>query len=99
MGNTWYDSLQTKVTKRFSHGLSAQGSYTYSKALERGVNNDSQYATGGIGSLPSINDIYNTNLNKGLGAYNRPNQLVFSELMLCRSRLLVSCKTNSFPRL
>jgi hypothetical protein len=78
MGNTWYDSLQTKVTRRFSHGLSAQGSYTYSKALERGVNNDSQYATGGIGSLPSVSDIYNIGLNKGLSAYNRPNQLVFS---------------------
>lgn len=32
-GRTWYDSLQTKGTHRFSHGLSAQGSFTWSKAL------------------------------------------------------------------
>jgi hypothetical protein len=32
-GNTWYDSLQVKATKRMSHGLSVNGTYTWSKAL------------------------------------------------------------------
>ena len=30
-GNTWYDSLQVKLTKRFSHGLSSQVAYTWQK--------------------------------------------------------------------
>jgi hypothetical protein len=32
-GKTWYDSLQVKGTKRMSHGLQVNGSFTWSKAL------------------------------------------------------------------
>jgi hypothetical protein len=32
-GRTWYDSLQAKGTHRLSHGLSVQGTFTWSKAL------------------------------------------------------------------
>src|SRR5262249_45145955 len=32
-GDTWFDSLQVKLTKRMSHGLQVNGTYTYSKAL------------------------------------------------------------------
>ena len=31
LGKTWYDALQIKATKRFSHGLQAQASYVWSK--------------------------------------------------------------------
>ncbi len=32
-GNTWYDSLQVKGTKRMSHGLQVNGTFTWSKAM------------------------------------------------------------------
>ena len=32
-GNTWYDSLQMKGTKRTSHGLQVNGTFTWSKAM------------------------------------------------------------------
>jgi hypothetical protein len=32
-GNTWYDSLQMKGTKRLSHGLQVAGTFTWSKSL------------------------------------------------------------------
>jgi hypothetical protein len=32
-GKSWYDSLQLSLTKRFSHGFSANGAYTFSKNL------------------------------------------------------------------
>lgn len=33
-GNTWYDSLQVKGTKRMSHGLQVNGTFTWSKAMD-----------------------------------------------------------------
>jgi hypothetical protein len=75
LGDTWYDSLQVKMTKRYSHGLSAQGSYTYSKELSLGTNSNTPYLT----ADPSvINDIYNRSTSKQLSPFSRPNQLVFS---------------------
>jgi hypothetical protein len=32
-GNTWYDSLQVKGTKRMSHGLQVNGTFTWAKAM------------------------------------------------------------------
>ena len=36
LGRTWYDSFQLKATKRYSHGLDMQASYTYAKELSLG---------------------------------------------------------------
>ena len=62
LGKNWYDALQTKFTKRFSHGFTANVNYTYSKT---------EALTGTI-------DPYNRNLGKNLSAYDVPQQLRFS---------------------
>ena len=37
LGRTWYDSLQMKLTKRFSHGLDLTGTYSWQKELTIGA--------------------------------------------------------------
>jgi hypothetical protein len=39
-GNTKYDSLQMKATKRFSHGLQAGGAFTWAKGFTRATRQD-----------------------------------------------------------
>jgi hypothetical protein len=73
MGDTWYDSLQVKLTKRFSHGLSAQGSYTYQKELTNGASSNTGYLTP---NAPIINDVFNLPTTKQLSGFDRPQVLV-----------------------
>lgn len=41
LGNSWYDSLQVKVTKRYSHGLDLTAALSWQKDLNRlGAHND-----------------------------------------------------------
>jgi hypothetical protein len=58
LGSSWYDSLQVKVVKRYSHGLTATLAYTFSKTLD---------ATTNAGS------IYDRSSFKGLSPYYYPN--------------------------
>jgi hypothetical protein len=77
IGKTWYDALQTKITKRFSHGLSAQASYVWSKALVNGTGSEE----GGISTLagvPIYNDIYNYGINKQLNQLVPPDELLIT---------------------
>ncbi len=69
MGKTWYDSMQVKVTKRYSHGLQAQGNFTWAKGDVIGAASDSSYYLGG---QAVSGDIYNYNDNKQLNQYVRP---------------------------
>jgi carboxypeptidase family protein/TonB-dependent receptor-like protein len=70
-----YNSLQSSVTKRLSHGLNFLGSYTFSKAL------DFTSGTGGIDSLDLDflgNDQTNPRESRGPDDFDRTHRFVFS---------------------
>jgi hypothetical protein len=67
LGNTWYDSLQVKVTKRLSHGLDFGYNFTWQKELTIGAESDSP-----AGVTGQVNDVFNRNQNKYISAYSRP---------------------------
>jgi len=69
-GKTWYEALQVKATKRFSHGLDGTFTYTRSKELQLGAED----YTG----LGLINDVFNRNDNKQLSASSRPNWMALA---------------------
>jgi hypothetical protein len=69
LGDTWYNSLQLKVTKRFSHGLDFSYNFTYAQELNNGVEAD---GAGPFGAAPQTNDVFNRSLNKYLSVYSRP---------------------------
>jgi hypothetical protein len=70
-----YNSLQTNVTKRLSHGLNLLGSYTWSKNLD---------FTSGTGSLSAFllsfltNDQTNPGRARGLADFDRKQRMVLS---------------------
>ena len=74
-GNTWYDSLQIKATKRYSHGLSSQLAYTWQKELTNGTNSNTSYVTP---SAPLINDVFNKSLDKQISGFSQPQTLIIS---------------------
>ena len=74
-GDTWYDSLQVKLTKRYSHGLTLQGAYTWSKSLTNGVNSNTSYLTP---DDPILNDPFNLATFKQLSGFDQPQTLVVS---------------------
>jgi hypothetical protein len=75
LGVTWYDSLQAKVTKRLSQGLTVDSAFTWQKELNLGVGADTTYLT----PAPNlINDVFNYRQNKQISAFSRPFQLVVS---------------------
>jgi hypothetical protein len=75
LGDTWYDSLQIKVTKRYSHGLTAQIAYTFSKSLTNAANSNTSYLTP---NDPVLNDPYNLRTDKQFSGFDQPQVLVIS---------------------
>jgi hypothetical protein len=73
LGKTWYDSLQVKLTKRFSHGLSAGSSFSWQKNLIMGAGREPNFGTDT--SATPVNDVFNRNNLKYLSQYDQP--LVF----------------------
>jgi Carboxypeptidase regulatory-like domain len=74
-GNTWYDSLQSKLTKRLSHGLDLQSSFTWAKSFSRGTEGD-------ISTLspvtPATNDVFNRDQNKYISGLDQTFLFVFA---------------------
>ena len=64
-GNSWYDALQSKLTKRMSHGLDITVAFTFSQELELGA----VTATAGA---QAVNDIFNRGQNKYIAAESQP---------------------------
>jgi hypothetical protein len=77
IGKTWYDSLQFKGTKRFSHGLSMQGSFVWAKGDVLGTGAEAGNITT-LQGTPIYADIYNYGVNKQLNQLVRPLALVLS---------------------
>ena len=73
IGDTWYESLQVKGTKRLSHGFEFGAAFTWAKQLTLGVDDDF-----GRGGGVIINDAFNRPNQKALSSYDQPLQFAFS---------------------
>jgi hypothetical protein len=75
-GQGWYDALEAKLEKRFSHGLTFLASYTWAKALERGPFGSGNSPSQEGGSF--YQDPFNYNKWKFVTPYNRAQDLTVS---------------------
>jgi hypothetical protein len=81
-GDHLYNGLQAQIRHRFSHGLSVQASYTWSKLI---TNINASVAGSGIAAPGNVlsgsaasNDPGNKRQQYGLAAFNRPQRFVLS---------------------
>src|SRR6185503_15285596 len=75
LGNSWYDSLQMKLTKRYSHGLDLTAAFTWQKTLALG-SGGSNAGAAGSGVNGGINDMFNRANQRSLSSDYRPLTLV-----------------------
>ena len=74
-GNSFYDALLAGVTKRMSHGLELQGSFTWGKSIDTGSGSIAgDTFSNGISSLPW----YDLNSNRGLSDFDIRRTVVLS---------------------
>lgn len=77
VGTSSYHALQVDVSRRFSHGLSFRGVYTFSKVLDDG---DSLNQTTAGNAPGLVSNPYNLRADKGLGTFNVANLAVLNAL-------------------
>ncbi|MGC1782225.1 MAG: carboxypeptidase regulatory-like domain-containing protein [Acidobacteriaceae bacterium] len=70
---SWYNALETSLTKRFDNGLQFLASYTWARALQTGQNVVGDTTAGSL-----LGDQYNLARNYGPSSFIRPNRFVFS---------------------
>jgi hypothetical protein len=58
LGDSWYNSLQIKLTKRYSHGLTVASAFTWSKA---------EANPAGV-----VNNVFNRSVNKSIAPFDQP---------------------------
>jgi hypothetical protein len=75
--NTYYDGLQAGFKKQLSHGLQAQVSYTFSKAVDLG---SAILAGDPFGNSISGLFFFAPNTRKGVADFNVPNEFTFNFL-------------------
>ncbi len=69
LGDTWYNALQVKVSKRLSHGLTFVSTFTKQKTLTIGTERDPNPGTAGNALT---NNVFNRQNNKYLSAFDQP---------------------------
>lgn len=75
-GNSSYHAFQARVEKRFSRGLEALVTYTWSKSID-----DASTTSGGttwLGGITSLQDPNNRHLERSLSTFDIPRVLQFS---------------------
>jgi hypothetical protein len=72
IGNTWYDSLQTKVTKRFSHGLDFVQVFTWAKQLTLGAECEACEPIAVDNISAAVTDPTRRNVNKQISGFDQP---------------------------
>ena len=72
IGDARYNAMQVVLQKRFSNGLSATGSYVWSKSIDTGGPGNNS------GNGTSIEDIYNIRLDKSVSNLDVPHRVVMS---------------------
>jgi hypothetical protein len=70
LGDTWYNALQIKATKRFSHGLTFLSTFSYQKTLVNGTE-IGEPNPGTTGSAV-VNDVFNRRNSKYISVYDQP---------------------------
>jgi len=74
-GKTWYDSLQTTLTKRLSHNLLANVAVSWQKSLDEGVDTNAPLSLGGALPTNVLGSLGNT---KSISSLDQPFLLQIS---------------------
>jgi hypothetical protein len=71
LGRTWYDAIQIKATKRFSHGVVFNASYSYQKSLSEGLDSNINSVTPPNNNWVGAADNYT--LAKSISSLDQPH--------------------------